>query len=130
VLIHNNLYLPGHKEGGTKKDPGEKIKLASENTGIAFRRLISPGDPLYPHPKLATFSLSSSQEMFEEEIIKIIEYTSIYVYSLSVWPALLALENMLEANPDLEALIKKVVFLNPAKDPLHAVKIMDWILRD
>jgi len=121
------VHLPGFKEGFSPNEIWEKIRNASERQNQKFSRVILPWDPLYNW--LETFSLASSKAMFLERFLDIREETSISVYSLSSWPAIQALQEALQSNSELADLIRSVIFLNPAKDPLHAVRVMDWIMR-
>jgi len=75
------------------------------------------------------FSLTESRILFSEKLSEIQTVTRLFVYSLSAWPVIQALTEELGTNPELAELIQSVVLLHPAKDPLHAVRIMDWIMR-
>lgn len=120
------LYWEWFKEKWAK-EPWGKIESACNETWRKFSKLILPGSPDYNWAE--SYSMTASKNMFFEAFQDIRNETSIAVYSLSCWPALLALIEVLKEYPDLSELIKSVLFIHPAKDPLHAVRIMDWILR-
>ncbi len=120
------LYWEWFKEKNSK-GPWTKLELACRETWRNFSRLLLPGSPKYDWTE--KYSMTSSKDMFFDAFQDIRNETSIAVYSLSCWPAIIALAEALKENLELSELIKSVLLIHPAKDPLHAVRIMDWIMR-
>lgn len=130
--MSSHLHFPGFKE---QEGIWENLRQAyleahskKKKKKWTFSQIILPWDPKYSGDEI--FSMADSQKIFIESLQEIRDKTTISVYSLSAWPALQAILESLRVNPELAKLIKSIIFLNPAKDPLHAVRIMDWILRN
>jgi len=116
-------YIPGFKEPLSPNQPGKIIELLAEDTWKSFQRMILPWDPRYD--RNSKFSLSAVRERTSELLESIPMNTTLVTYSLSALPVFWAINDKIDLVRDR---VSKVVFLNPADNPVYSVAVMDWIL--
>lgn len=121
----NTLYIPWFQEKHWKRYPGTRLEEHCKTVQCSFQRLILPGDT--ESWDVGLFSMSDAEERIYETISKVWERIKVITYSLMAFPTLSAIWNLRE---EIKSWIESVTFLHPAKDPLYAVRVMDYLRRE